>query len=100
MGASRRIDEMEEAEKNDFLRQLIEGNHLDGAALGITKQVLDKGEESLSPKQKFVFQQDVLNEFVTAECRRDGGTIPWSEMYRAYHNGGYCAYCEYMMNKD
>ena len=63
------------------------------------KQVIDKGEESLSPKQKFVFQQNVLDEFATAECRRDGGSIPWSEMYLAYQNGGYCSYCAYMMDK-
>jgi hypothetical protein len=73
MGTASRIDH-ELEEKNDFLRQLIDMGHLDGAALGITKQVIDRGEESLSPKQKFVFQQNVLDEFVTAECRRDGGS--------------------------
>lgn len=100
MGASRRIEEMEAAEKNYFLRQLIEGYRLDGPALGITRQVIDKGEDSLTEKQKFVFRRDVLDEFVTAACCHCDGKVPWSEMYSAYHNGGYCAGCAYDLYKS
>jgi hypothetical protein len=99
MGASRRIDEMEEAEKNDFLRQLIDMGDLDGIALGITKKVITEGEDALSERQKFVLKRDVLDEFVTAECRGCGSNVPWSEMYSAYHNGGYCAYCAHKLYK-
>jgi hypothetical protein len=99
MGASRRIDEMEEAEKNDFLRQLIDMGDLDGIALGITKKVITEGEDALSEKQKFVFKRDVLDAFVTAECSGCGSNVPWSEMYRAYENGGYCAYCAHKLYK-
>jgi hypothetical protein len=100
MGASRRDDEMEAAEKRSFLRALIEGRRLDQRALGITKQVIDKGEDSLSPRQKLVFQRDVLDEFVTAKCRCCDGKVPWPQMYLAYYNGGYCGGCAYDLYKS
>jgi len=31
-----------------FLQELIDNNHLDGVALGITKQVIAEGEDGLS----------------------------------------------------
>jgi hypothetical protein len=86
-------DELEN--KKAFLRRLISRGHLDQAALGVTRQVIDRGEASLSLKQRFVFKHDVLDVFVTAECKGCGSNVSWSEMYPAYHNGGYCARCAY-----
>jgi hypothetical protein len=90
-------DELED--RKAFLRRLISRGHLDKAALSVTRQVIDRGEASLSLKQKFVFKRDVLDVFVTAECKFCGSTVPWSEMYQAYHNGGHCARCAYNLYK-
>lgn len=83
---------------SDFLGEILP--HLDGAAKGITKLVIDKGDGVLSEKQKFVFEKDVLGQYVIEECARCGADIPWSEMYAAHDNGGFCNYCEHMMAKQ
>jgi hypothetical protein len=85
---------------NDFLQEIIEREHLEDAALGITKKVMDEGVSSLSPKQKHVFQTYVLGEFVTSECKRCGGDIPWSEIYHAHDNGHLCNWCWHMTTKN
>jgi hypothetical protein len=104
MGMGNRLnDELED--KKTFLRRLIDDRHLehgpfdDRLAIGITRQVIDRGEASLSPIQKRVFKLEVLDVFVTAECKGCGSNVPWSEMYPAYHNGGYCAHCAYHLYK-
>lgn len=33
------------------------------------------------------------------ECQRCACDIPWSEMLEALDNGGYCNYCQHMMEK-
>jgi hypothetical protein len=86
-------------DKKAFLHRLSSRGYLDKAALDVTRQVIDRGENSLSLKQKFVFKRDVLDVFMTAECKFCGSTVPWSEMYPAYHNGGHCARCAYNFYK-
>ena len=76
----------------DFVKELIAQDQLEGKALGIAKQFADQGEESLSEKQKYVFQKDVINVFVTTECTCCGLEVPWEEMSFAYDNGGTCGY--------
>lgn len=78
----------------DFLGELLDGGYVDGDAAGITRLVIDKGEESLSAKQLFVFKRDVLS-LDPGECVR-GCDIPWSEKYEAMHNGGLCSWCAKM----
>lgn len=80
---------------NDFLQSLIDNSHLEGAAEGITKKVIAEGVDSLSSKQKWVFEKNI-GDYVTAECTRCGSDIPWSEMYEAYDNGGMCSWCAHM----
>lgn len=77
---------------SEFLQELIDMGHIDGAALGITKLVINKGEESLSEKQRYVFQNYVIDEF-TVRCSRCGDEIPWSEMYIALTDHGMCGWC-------
>jgi hypothetical protein len=90
-------------DKRTFLRCLIDqgclehGRSDDRMVIGITKQVIDRGEASLSLKQKFAFKQNVLDVFVTAECKGCGSNVPWSEMYPAYHKRGQCAHCAYSL---
>lgn len=89
-----------DADFTDFLEQLLQGGRLDGAAEGITKKVVAEGIDSLSTKQRFVFDKHVINQFVRETCSSCSHTIPWSEMYAAYDNGGLCNWCEHMQSKD
>ena len=95
MGVGDPVDD----DRNEFLQHLIDMRCLEQPALGITKLVIDKGEEALSEKQKFVFRRDVLDVFVTEDCSQCGSNVPWSEMYDAYENGGTCGYCLYREEK-
>jgi hypothetical protein len=86
-------------DKRAFLRHLIDHGYLehgcpnDRVAIRITEQVIARGEASLSPNQKRVFKREVLDVFVTAECKGCGSNVPWSGMYPAFLSGGYCARC-------
>ncbi|USH04372.1 hypothetical protein K6Q96_21790 [Grimontia kaedaensis] len=93
-------DHMEEDDGyKDFLQSLISNGHLEGAAEGITKKVIAEGVDSLSSKQKWLFDKNVEN-YITSECKRAGCDIPWSEMYEAHDNGGICSWCAHMNAKD
>ncbi|WP_329891474.1 hypothetical protein [Stenotrophomonas sp. SMYL11] len=94
-----RNDHMEDDGFNDFLQEVLSGESLEGAAEGITKLVIDKGMDSLTDKQKFVFRRDVLDVYTLDGCSRCEAPIPWSEMYAATDNGGLCNYCWYMSEK-
>lgn len=84
----------------DFLKQLVDLGHLEGAALGITKIVIDGGQGKLTQKQNYVFEKHVLEEFTAESCDRCGSNIPWSEMYDAVTEHGLCNYCWHMTTKD
>jgi len=83
-----------------FLQEIVDSEGIEGAALGITKVVIEKGQEALSKKQAYVFQAAVLDEYTVGECKRCSGDIPWCEMMEAYDNGGFCGWCAHMMDKD
>ena len=81
-----------------FLEDLIKSGRLDDKEAGIAKRMLDKGYDNLSDKQKYVFNKMIRNNSVE-ECQRCACDIPWSEMLEALDNGGYCNYCQHMMEK-
>lgn len=81
-----------------FVQDLIGSGRLDEKEAGIAKRMLDKGYDTLSDKQKFVFDKAIENN-VIKECQRCGCDIPWCEMLEALDNGGYCNYCQHMMEK-
>lgn len=81
-----------------FLQDLINSGRLDDREAGIAKRVLDKGYDSLSDKQKHIFDKMIDNNSIE-ECNGCGCDIPWSEMLEALENGGYCSYCQHMMEK-
>jgi transcription initiation factor IIE alpha subunit len=87
-----------EEDFNGFVEELINSSRLEGMEAGIAKLMLDKGYDSLSEKQKFVFDRAIEKNTVD-ECQRCGVDIPWCEMLEALDNGGYCGYCQYMMEK-
>lgn len=81
-----------------FVEDLIKSGRLDDKTEGIAKRMLDKGYDSLSDKQKYVFNKAIEENYVE-ECQRCACDIPWCEMLEALDNGGYCNYCQHMMEK-
>ena len=84
---------------NDFLKEVVELGGIEGAALGITKQVMDKGYPSLTDNQIYVFKKEVLDHYVTDSCTMCASPIPWEEMVHASDNGGYCSWCSNQIEK-
>lgn len=93
-----RKERYREEDFNGFVEELIDSSRLEGKEAGIAKLMLDKGYGSLSDKQKFVFDKAIENNSVD-ECKRCGEDISWCEMLEALDNGGYCCYCQHMMEK-
>ena len=83
-----------------FLQELINLEAVEGPALGITKLVIDKGEDALSEKQRFVFHRHVLEPNTVEACKFCECDIPWCEMSAALDNGGYCSWCTNLLSKD
>ncbi|MDN0023367.1 hypothetical protein [Leyella lascolaii] len=81
-----------------FVEDLIKSGRLEDKEFGISKRMLDKGYGSLSDKQKYVFDKMIDSNSVE-ECKRCACDIPWCEMLEALDNGGYCNYCQHMMEK-
>lgn len=85
-----------EEDFNGFVEELINSSRLEGKEAGIAKLMLDKGYDSLSEKQKYVLDGAIENNTVD-ECQRCGEDVPWCEMLEALDNGGFCGYCQHMM---
>ena len=81
-----------------FIQGLIDLHKLNETAEGISKLVLDKGYNTLSEKQKKVFDIAIKQQYVD-ECKGCHCTIPFSEMLEALDNGGYCGACQCRMEK-
>lgn len=64
---------------------------------GITKQVIDRGYESLSDKQKYIFKTYVIQPNAYA-CGRDED-FSWSESLFVRENG-LCSYCQNVWDHD
>lgn len=87
-----------EEDFNEYLEQLIESGRLDSMESGITKLVIDKGYDALSPKQRKVFDY-MIDTNAVKSCKFCACDIPWCEMLEALDNGGYCNHCQHMMEK-
>ena len=74
-----------------FIKELISGHHLEGAALGIARQAVTEGPHSLSRTQ-FDVLEAVIQEFSPEKCRTCHNKIPWSERYQA-RNSKRCLGC-------
>ena len=92
------ISRYNEEDFEGFVSDLINSGRLNDTQSGIAKRMLDKGYESLSDKQKYVFDQAIKENYVD-ECQRCAIEIPWCEMMESLDNGGYCNYCQHMMEK-
>ena len=87
-----------EEEFEGYVQELIDVGRIDGKEAGIARLMLDKGYDSLSDKQKYVFD-NMIKQHTVNECQRCGVDIPWCEMLEAIYNGGYCNYCQHMKEK-
>ena len=93
-------DRFSEEGFNDFLRELIEQKRLsDDKEEGIAKLIIDKGFNSLTDKQKYVFTNSI-SPYVFDECSRCHLEIPWCEMSAAEDNGGRCSWCQQLGRDD
>ena len=77
----------------EFLQRVIAEEDLEPRELGITKQALAQGVESLSRNQFYMFQKYVLEIHAVDKCIQCEEEIPWHEMIDVSRNGGYCIVC-------
>lgn len=83
-----------------YVAELLDANLIeDSRAKGIGKQIIDKGVESLSDKQVFVFLKYGLENNYLEYCDHCYQPIPWSEMFVALDDG-YCSYCRHILKKE
>ncbi len=85
---------------SSYLKDIIRLGELENPSLGITALVIDKGIESLSPKQKFIFTKEIIDHYYVDECSSCPNDIPWCEMLEAVDNGGKCGWCAHRDSKD
>lgn len=81
-----------------YVRELIRLHLLDEKETGIAKFMLDNGYDSLSEKQKYVFDKAIERNSIE-ECKDGDGAIPWCEMIEALDNGGLCSWCQHRKEK-
>ncbi|MCY6372796.1 hypothetical protein [Clostridium ganghwense] len=86
----------------DFLQELLDYDMVEKCtpAYGITKMIIDGRYNELSSTQWNVFVNHVAKENYVEECKRCHNSIPWCEMVAALDNGGYCGYCNHLIEKD
>lgn len=79
---------------NDYLESLIHNGCLEKDAEGITRKVLASGLDSLSDKQRYVFDRDVIAAYSVEKCSRCECDISWHEMTFAI-DSRLCSSCEH-----
>ncbi|RBP89385.1 hypothetical protein DFO70_11132 [Cytobacillus firmus] len=84
-----------------YVSELLQGDLIEGpAVVGIAKQIVSKGADSLTEAQIKTFIDFGLSKGNYVEyCDRCAEEIPWSEMFLALDDH-YCAYCRHLMEKD
>jgi hypothetical protein len=92
-------DKDETAQTTALLQELLASGRLEGAAAGITRQVMARGESTLSERQEWVFNTEVRAKYLLRVCDLCGDLIPVSEVMESLGNGGMCARCGAIMGK-
>ena len=99
------MEGIEEAHtRQDIFDYLTEFGGLDETEIGIIKRALDKGVDSLSPKQKYRYD-NAFGKYLHLECKRCGQEIPECEVVGALlekedARGTYCSWCLKMMSNN
>lgn len=84
---------------NEFIQELINNKNIDDTKeRGIAKLVIDKGYDSLTQRQKYVFERSIEH-YYQEDCSFCGLEIPWSEMSATEINGGKCGWCAQVHDK-
>ncbi|KAB2716971.1 hypothetical protein [Brucella intermedia] len=93
--------DFEEKSFRDYLQELVDREYIrDEPAVGITRQVIARGESSLSEKQKFVFDRDVMSDYGRPVCEQCGESIPYSDALFAMEEcSGRCSSCQHSYEK-
>lgn len=89
-----------EEDFNSFIESLLKGrNFNDSKEEGIAKLAIDKGFDSLTDSQRYVFEQSI-KPYLIEKCLRCEENIAWNEMLFAEDNGRLCSYCYHVSNKE
>jgi hypothetical protein len=83
----------DDAALNEVLQHLVESGSLEGPAKGIARQVIARGEKSLSERQEWVFNSQVRARYLYRTCRLCEELIPLPEVTASLDNGDLCASC-------
>ncbi|MDH3975144.1 MAG: restriction endonuclease subunit S [Deltaproteobacteria bacterium] len=83
-----------------FIDELIKSGELEDELLEIVELIAQSGYDYLTENQKDDFNQYIWHQYYTEECGRCGAHIPWIEMFQAYEKGGFCGWCQHMMEKE
>jgi len=86
-------------DEKGVLRHLADTGRVDGAAAGIVRQVLARGESGLSERQEYVFHTQVREKYLLRVCELCGDLIPATDLVASWDNGGYCAGCAVALGK-
>lgn len=90
------MDNEYDNEVAEFLQKLLDRDELKGTIEGISRQVIDKGVDSMSEKQKFVFD-NFVNDYKKkneCECCVNGNISSLSD-YIEVAEEGKCPMCQY-----
>jgi hypothetical protein len=84
----------------DFLQQLLEEGELYGAIEGITKQIIDRGVESLKGNQRPAIDSFVEDYTKNISCERcDNGNVSVLTDYLYIKENDFCPMCDYDREK-
>lgn len=84
----------------NYLKDLLSFEMITNNEIDVVKKVISNNFSKISDSEKEIFLENVITYNYVDECERCGEIIPWCEMIPALHNGGYCSYCQHMMEKD
>jgi hypothetical protein len=83
-----------------LVKDLIEYGYLTNKAeIGVAKKFAEDGEDSLSEKQKEVYEKYVKS-YVMRICARCGDSISNIEIINSLENGGFCEICSNSLEKE
>jgi hypothetical protein len=86
-------EQADDRELKAILRHLVDEGRIDGPARGIARQVIARGEGTLSERQEWVFNTQVRAEYIDRFCRLCEDPIPLSEVVDSWTNSGLCGMC-------
>jgi hypothetical protein len=86
--------------RSRILQHLVDTGQIEGAAAGITRQMLARGEGTLSERQEWVFENQVEGKYLTRVCYLCEQLIPLSEVMQSWTNGDLCANCALILGKE